>query len=169
MFRSTLAAVMGTFVVVTSAIAADAVESTSVVNPKPAIESIGHVSSDSSPDFVASKVRAEKVNASAAEKRPAALMSMYAGLVALQSYDIYSTSAALKNGAREANPVMGGVVGNAPAFVGVKAGMTGLSIFAAERMWRQHHRMQAVLVMAASNGFMAFVAAHNAAVVARAQ
>ncbi len=163
MYRATLAALLSTFVLATSAIAADAVAG--ATNLTPATESIARFSPEASQDFSAATMRAAKSSASVAEKRPGALMSMYAGLVALQSYDIYSTSAALKNGAREANPVMSGVVGNPTAFAAVKAGMTGLSIFAAEQMWRQHHRARAVVVMAASNGFMAFVAAHNRSVV----
>jgi hypothetical protein len=87
------------------------------------------------------------------------------GLGMLQAYDVYSTSAALKNGAREANPAMSGLVGNPVAFVAVKTGITGVSIFAAERMWKQHQRAQALAVMAVSTGLMAVVAAHNHSVI----
>ena len=107
--------------------------------------------------------------AAAGERRPAALSSMYAGLAALQGYDVYSTMVALKRGATEANPLMAGVTRNPGAFIALKAGMTTVSIVAAERLWRQHHRAQAVAVMAISNGFMALVAAHNASVVATAR
>jgi len=36
------------------------------------------------------------------------------------------------------------------------------AIYAAEQLWRQHHRGQAIAIMVASNGVMAIVAAHNA-------
>jgi len=35
---------------------------------------------------------------------------------------------------------------------------------AAEQMWRNHHRVAAIVMMAASNGIMAVVATHNASV-----
>jgi hypothetical protein len=97
--------------------------------------------------------------------RPALLAPMYGGLIALQAYDVYSTTTALNHGAREANPIMGGVAGNPIALAAVKAAVTGTSIFAAERMWKQGHRAQAVAVMIISNGLMAAVAAHNHAVI----
>jgi hypothetical protein len=99
-----------------------------------------------------------------ADERPAALVSLYAGFAALQAYDIYSTSAALARGGREGNPLMVGVAGHPAAFIAVDAATTGLSIYAAERLWRHHHRAKAVALMAISNGVMAVVAAHNASV-----
>jgi Domain of unknown function (DUF5658) len=97
--------------------------------------------------------------------RPAALPALYAGSAALQAFDAFSTMKALRQGATEANPVMRGVVGNPAMLIGVKAGVTAASILAAERLWRQHHQMHAVILMAVSNGVMAAVAAHNASVV----
>jgi hypothetical protein len=96
------------------------------------------------------------------ESRPAALPALYVGYAALQVYDVYSTLTALKSGGAEGNPLLTGIAGNPPALIGVKAGMTGASIFVAERLWRSHHRTQAVAFMVASNGVMAIVAAHNA-------
>jgi hypothetical protein len=51
------------------------------------------------------------------------------------------------------------------AFIALKAGVTGLSIYAAERLWRQNRRKTAIIMMVASNGLMAYVAAHNTAVI----
>jgi hypothetical protein len=93
--------------------------------------------------------------------RPALLAPMYGGLIALQAYDVYSTTTAINRGAHEANPIMGGVAGNPVALAAVKVVVTGTSIFAAERMWKQGHRVQALAVMVISNGLMAAVAAHN--------
>jgi hypothetical protein len=165
MFRTTVAAVLSTFFLATSAQAADAIDSAvpadRAVNP-----SIARLSPEGQSTFAAAAAPVLNVT-SIGEKRPAALVSLYAGLAALQAYDLYSTSAALKSGAREANPVMTGVVGNPVAFIAVKAGITGVSIFASERMWKQHHRAQAIAVMAVSNGLMAVVAAHNHSVIAK--
>jgi hypothetical protein len=64
---------------------------------------------------------------------------------------------------------MQGVVRNPAAYIALKAGVTGVSIFAAERLWRQNRKKSAVLLMVASNGLMAYVAAHNASVLRRAR
>jgi hypothetical protein len=96
--------------------------------------------------------------------RPSILTALYGGSAALQAFDAYSTLKALKGGAVEANPLMKSVVGNPGLFIGIKATVSAASILAAEQMWRNHHRVAAIVMMAASNGFMAAVAAHNASV-----
>ncbi len=96
------------------------------------------------------------------ESRPSALLPLYSGYMALQAYDVYSTLRGVKSGVSEANPVMTSVAGNPGALIGVKVGLTVGSIYAAERLWRQHHRGQAIAIMVASNSVMAIVAAHNA-------
>ena len=101
--------------------------------------------------------------------RPLVLPSLYAGSVFLQSYDAYSTLTALKRGGTEANPLMKGITRSPVAFIGLKAGVTMMSIMAAERMWKDDNRLGAVLTMVASNGFMAMVAAHNTTVLHRVQ
>jgi hypothetical protein len=101
--------------------------------------------------------------------RPALLPALYAGSAALQAFDAYSTLKALRLGATEANPLMQGAVGSPAVFIGVKAAVTTASILAAERLWRQHHQMRAVVLMAVTNGFMAAVAAHNAQVLSSMQ
>lgn len=93
------------------------------------------------------------------------LPSLYVSLGALQAYDIYTTLHGLERGATEANPLMQGVTSNPAAFVALKAGVTGVSIYAAERLWRQNRKKSAIVMMLASNGLMAWVASHNAAVI----
>ena len=102
-------------------------------------------------------------------RRPSILTALYGGSAALQAFDAFSTLKALKGGAVEANPLMKGVVGNPGVFIGIKAGVTAASIMAAEQMWRNHHRVAAIVTMAATNGFMAAVAAHNASVLSAQQ
>ena len=102
-----------------------------------------------------------------APHRPLLLPTLYAGTAVLQGYDAYSTLTALKSGATEANPLMKGITKSPIAFVALKAGMTAVSIMSAERMWKNDHRVAAVLVMVVSNGMMAAVAAHNASVLHR--
>src|SRR5216684_3890943 len=99
--------------------------------------------------------------------RPLVLPTLYAGSALLQGYDAYSTLNAIKHGATEANPLMKGVTRSPIALIGLKAGVTAMSIMAAERMWKNDNRLGAVLTMVASNSMMAMVAAHNASVLSR--
>ena len=97
-------------------------------------------------------------------ERSLILPSLYVSLSALQAYDVYTTLTGVRKGAVEANPMMQGVVGTPAAFIALKAGVTGASIYMAERLWKEKKRTQAVLLMVASNGLMAYVAHHNASV-----
>jgi len=96
--------------------------------------------------------------------RPSMLPALYATSAALQGYDAYSTLSALKNGGREANPLMKGITKSPAAFVAMKAGVTMASIMAAESLWKNHHRFGAIGLMVASNLMMGVVAKHNAQV-----
>jgi hypothetical protein len=89
------------------------------------------------------------------------LPALYASYAALQAFDVYSTRQALARGAREANPLMQGVVGNTGAFMAVKAGVAAATIVAAERLWKGN-KAAAIAVMVASNSVAAVVAARNA-------
>src|SRR5262245_6063797 len=100
--------------------------------------------------------------------RPRALPFLYAGSVLLQGYDAYATLTVLKHGGTEVNPLLKGIKSPA-ALVGLRAGLTVLSIVQAERMWKRDQRLGAVLTMVAVNGFMAIAAVHNAAVIERVQ
>jgi hypothetical protein len=93
--------------------------------------------------------------------RGAALPALYVGLASLELYDGFTTTAGVHRGAAEANPLVGGAAGNGPALWAIKGGATVGVIYLTERLWRQHHRSQAIGVMLASNGVMAVVAARN--------
>jgi hypothetical protein len=102
-----------------------------------------------------------------APSRGALLSSLYVGLAGLNAFDAYSTARALRTGAgTESNPVMRGVAGHSAAVWAVKGGVTGASVFLAERMWRNHHRLGAITTMVVVNGMTAVVAANNAKVLA---
>ena len=64
--------------------------------------------------------------------------------------------------------MMSGVVGNPAALIAVKSAATFASIYASERLWRDHHRKAAIVLMAVTTGALAALAAHNASVL-RAQ
>ena len=93
-------------------------------------------------------------------KRPAALPILYTMLGAVQAWDVYSTSAALKAGAVEANPLVAPVVSNSGRMLGLKLATAGTTIFFAERLWKKN-RMAAIVMMTAINGATAAVAARN--------
>ena len=95
------------------------------------------------------------------EKRPALLPALYAAFGAMQAWDVYTTSAALKSGAHEANPVAAPFAGNAAHLIGLKAVTTASTIFFVERMWR-HNRVGAVVLLTLVNGATAAVAMQNA-------
>ena len=97
------------------------------------------------------------------DQRPVLTM-LSASMAGLQAYDAYSTLTALKRGGGESNPLMQGILGHPAVFIGVKAGLTAASIYAAERLWREHHRGTAIALMAVTNGIMAAVAVNNASV-----
>ena len=93
--------------------------------------------------------------------RPGVLPALYVSLSALQAFDVYSTLTALKHGAMEANPLMQEVVRHPATFIALKASVTGASIYTAEKLWQENKKAQAILIMVASNGFMAYVAHQN--------
>jgi hypothetical protein len=92
------------------------------------------------------------------------LTTLSVGLAGLEGYDAYSTLSVMGRGGVEANPLMRGLVSHPALFIGMKAGITGASIYAAERLWREHHRGAAIALIAVANGVMAAVAVNNASV-----
>ena len=105
-------------------------------------------------DMTPDEVPAPKVS------RPAILPALYATLVAMQAWDLYSTNAAMKAGGREANPTVAAFAGNASALIGLKAATTASTIFFAERMWKKN-RMGAIVMLVAVNGATAAISMHN--------
>lgn len=163
MRRTLVGSLVGLLLMSSSAFAGDADDNTTPT-VTPAIAAAA--TALARPDLTANLTRAPRI---AAPRRPLALPTLYAGSVFLQSYDAYSTLAALRRGGTEANPFVKGITKSPVAFIGLKAGVTMMSIVAAERMWKDDNRLGAVLTMVATNGFMAAVAAHNTAVLHRVQ
>ena len=93
------------------------------------------------------------------------LRSLHIGLAASQIYDVYSTTTAIRRGAIEANPLMKNIVSSRAAFIALKVAMTAGPIYEAEKLWKKNHRFAAIALMAASNGIMMAVAAHNTRVI----
>ena len=93
-------------------------------------------------------------------KRPAILPVFYASLGVMQAWDVYSTSAAVRAGAREANPAAAPFAGNAGSLIALKATTTASTIFFAERMWKKN-KAGAIVMLAVINGATAAVSLHN--------
>jgi Domain of unknown function (DUF5658) len=99
--------------------------------------------------------------------RPAVLAPLYVSFAALQVLDIHSTLRAPDFGAREANPLVGGLLASPAAFVASKAVVTTGLIYLSERLRRRHPRT-AVLMMIGLNSAYAVVVARNYITEARA-
>jgi Domain of unknown function (DUF5658) len=99
--------------------------------------------------------------------RPSVLVPLYVSFATLQGLDIHSTLRAPEFGGREANPIVGGMLGSPAAFIAAKAGMTASIYFVSERLWKRN-KTAAVLTMIALNSTYGAVVAHNYAVEARA-
>ena len=93
-------------------------------------------------------------------KRPAILPAMYVTSAAVQAMDVYSTTMALKAGARESNPVAAPFAGNPGSMIGLKVVSTASAIYFTEKMWKTNP-VKAVLVLAAINSATAMISMHN--------
>ena len=92
--------------------------------------------------------------------RPAGLMPLYVSFAGVQALDVHSTLRGVRNGSREANPLMGGVVGSPAAFMAVKAGATAGTIYLTEKMWKRS-RKAAIITMIGANIAYGLVVSHN--------
>jgi uncharacterized protein DUF5658 len=96
----------------------------------------------------------------APERRPAALVPLYASFITLQILDLHSTYAALSRGGVEANPMLSGLTGNMVAISAVKAAGTAGVIFVSEKLHTKN-KAAAVGLMIAANSAMFWVVQHN--------
>ena len=94
------------------------------------------------------------------QKRPGVLMPLYFTFVGLQALDMHSTMSAVESGAREANPMVRGTLGNPAGMVVLKAGTAAGVVFLAEKVWRRN-RTAAIVTMFALNSAYITIAAHN--------
>ncbi len=93
-------------------------------------------------------------------QRPLTLDVLCVSYAALQAIDLHTTFRALDNGAREANPLIGGFSSNKAAMIGVKAGMTAGTIYLVRKAGVKN-RLASTIMMAAMNSAYAIIAAHN--------
>jgi len=100
--------------------------------------------------------------------RPQIVPSLYVSLAVLQAFDGYSTLRGVRNGAREANPILGQAAGRPIAIWTLKAASTVTTIYCVERLWRTHRRGQAITLLVVANAMMGAIAAHNASILSTA-
>jgi len=95
------------------------------------------------------------------QPRPPALMPLYGTYALMHVLDYASTRSALgsKTGI-EANPLIAPVASHGAALLAMKAGAAGVVIWGTEKLWKKNP-VGAIAFMAAANGAMAIVVAHN--------
>jgi uncharacterized protein DUF5658 len=157
--RFCVAVVMGLLVILSSSVAADE-ETTTTVMPA----AITAAAASQRVDFESAMSVAERPL-----RRPIVLPGLYAGFITLQALDVSYTLRSLPLLAKEVNPLMKGVTKYPAAFVALKAGLTIGAIMNAERLWKDDHRVAAIVLMAASNGLMAVVVSRNASTLRQSQ
>jgi Domain of unknown function (DUF5658) len=106
------------------------------------------------------EVSGQNATAEVSGERPALLTGMYLTLGAIQTWDLLSTSAALKRGARETNPIVAGFAGQDARLIALKAVSTVGTILFAERL-RRRNETAAIVVVAMINSALAAVAMRN--------
>lgn len=86
-----------------------------------------------------------------------AVKALFGSYLALQALDVYSTTAALKAGAHEANPIMDT---NPAQAMGIKA-LMGLTTYYTVHKMAKKNRKGAIVTMVILNGVTAAVVANN--------
>lgn len=117
----------------------------------------------SRPAIIVEPIRtaAQTVQIPSVSERSTMLPALYVGYGTLQAFDLYTTSQALKVGAREKNPVLAPVARNLVVMSVIKAASTASVIYFTERV-RKRNRTAAVVLMVALNGTVAVLAVRNA-------
>jgi hypothetical protein len=88
------------------------------------------------------------------------LVSLQAATVVTQMLDAHSTVQALNAGGVEANPMMGGLVQNRAAFIGVKAAMSAGVVYLTHRLAKDN-KVAAIVASAAVSSAYLMIARHN--------
>jgi hypothetical protein len=98
----------------------------------------------------------------------AVMRPLYLTFGVLQGLDVYTTRVALARGARETNPLMGGLADKPAALVAVKAAATFGTVYLVERL-RIRHPVAAAITMAAIDSAYVMLVVRNAQVARQAR
>jgi hypothetical protein len=101
------------------------------------------------------------------DPRRAVLSSLHAVTGVVQTYDGLLTLRVLKAGGIETNPLIKPLTRSEGALIGVKVAAAVATVIGAETLWRNNHRVGAIVASVVANSAMAMVAHHNARVLAQ--
>jgi hypothetical protein len=88
------------------------------------------------------------------------LNALQAATIATQMLDVHSTATALKAGATEANPLMGGLGNNKAALIGVKAAVGAGLVYVTHQLGKEN-KVMAIVTSATINSAYLMIARHN--------
>ena len=100
------------------------------------------------------------------DPRRAVLSSLHLATGVVQGYDGFLTLKVLRAGGIETNPLIKPVAGNKGAMMAVKAAAAVSTVIGAESLWRNDHKVGAIVASILANGAMVMVARHNSKVLA---
>ncbi len=98
------------------------------------------------------------------DPRRTVLSSLHAITGVVQTYDGLLTLRVLRAGGVETNPLVKPVAGNEKAMIGVKVAAAMATVMGSEQLWKNGHKLGAILASVVANSAMALVAHHNAGV-----
>ncbi len=101
------------------------------------------------------------------DPRRTVLSSLHAITGVVQTYDGLLTLRVLHAGGIETNPLIRPVASSEKAMIAVKVAAAVATVMGAESLWKNNHRLGAILASVAANSAMAMVARHNAGVLRR--
>ena len=100
------------------------------------------------------------------DPRRAVLSSLHLMTGVVQGYDGLLTLKVLKAGGIETNPLIKPVASNEGAMLAVKMAAAISTVIGTESLWRNDHKVGAIVAAIVANSAMAMVARHNAKVLA---
>ncbi len=95
-----------------------------------------------------------------ANPKPRGLLPLFVTYGVLQALDVHSTLTAVNRGANEQNAVMAPFVNRPAAFIAFKAGVSAVTLIAADRL-AKHNRFASYALMIGLNSAYAVIVAHN--------
>lgn len=98
------------------------------------------------------------------DPRRTVLSSLHAITGVVQTYDGLLTLRVLRAGGVETNPLVKPMAGNEKAMIGLKVAAAVATVIGSEQLWKNGHKLGAILASVAANSAMAMVAHHNAGV-----
>ena len=101
------------------------------------------------------------------DPRRTVLSSLHAITGVVQTYDGLLTLRVLHAGGIETNPLIKPVASSEKAMIAVKVAAAVATVMGSESLWRNNHKLGAILASVAANSAMAMVARHNAGVLRR--